>query len=163
MAKVIMYSATVMLVAALAGLASSESSIAEPPYGPPRPYPPPPPPYGHPTYKQKGIPYSFSYAIKDDYVGADYGQAEKSNGELVQGTYYVALPDGRLQTVKYQADHVVGYVADVEYEGDAKHPPPYAPSVVYRPQYPAPTRSPYSTTAAPTEAPATVYPAEAEA
>ncbi|XP_068242821.1 cuticle protein 7-like [Palaemon carinicauda] len=151
MAKVIMYSATVMLVVAMAGVVLAESSIAYPP------------PYGHPTYKQKGIPYSFSYAIKDDYVGADYGQAEKSNGELVQGTYYVALPDGRLQTVKYQADHVVGYVADVEYEGDAKHPiPSYGPSPIYRPQYPAPVPHP-PTTEAPTEEPATTYPEEEEA
>lgn len=35
----------------------------------------------------------------DDYVGANFGHDETSDGELVQGSYYVALPDGRFQTV----------------------------------------------------------------
>ncbi|XP_064086195.1 uncharacterized protein LOC135201253 [Macrobrachium nipponense] len=54
MAKVIMYSATVMLVAAMAGLASSESSIAEPSYGPPRPLPPSPSPIWTPNLQTEG-------------------------------------------------------------------------------------------------------------
>ena len=35
----------------------------------------------------------------------------------------VLLPDGRVQHVKYQADHHSGYVADVTYEGTAHYPP----------------------------------------
>ena len=32
------------------------------------------------------------------------------------------LPDGRLQTVTYTADHYNGYVADVKYEGKPVYP-----------------------------------------
>lgn len=48
---------------------------------------------------QKGRPYKFEYGVVDDYVGANYGHDESSDGELVQGSYYVVLPDGRFQTV----------------------------------------------------------------
>ena len=33
--------------------------------------------------------------------------------KVVTGSYTVHLPDGRIQTVKYTADHYNGYVADV--------------------------------------------------
>ncbi|XP_037775650.1 cuticle protein 7-like [Penaeus monodon] len=127
-----------------------------------------PPPYGappHPTYIQKGRPYKFEYGVVDDYVGANYGHDETSDGELVQGSYYVALPDGRFQTVKYQADDAVGYVADVEYKGDAQHPPHYAPSVTFRPAVPPPSPAhapPPTTTTAPPPPPPTTIPYEAE-
>ncbi|XP_042234936.1 cuticle protein 7-like [Homarus americanus] len=103
----------VMVVVLLVGVVAARPSLpADPPYAPP---------YSQPSYKQ-GRPYSFRYGVKDDYAGADYGQDETSDGHLVKGSYFVALPDGRLQTVKYQADHVIGYVADVEFDGDAQHP-----------------------------------------
>merc|ERR1712211_114087 len=34
-----------------------------------------------------------------------------------------ALPDGRIQTTTYTADHVNGFVADVTYEGTPVYPP----------------------------------------
>ncbi len=48
--------------------------------------------------------------------------------------HYVNLPDGRLQTVNYHADEA-GYVADVQYTGNAVVPA-YAPAPVpaYGPQ-----------------------------
>ena len=49
----------------------------------------------------------------------------------------MALPDGRVQTVRYTADHYGGYVAEVSYEGTAVYPdapaPYHAPAPVYRP------------------------------
>ena len=50
-------------------------------------------------------------------------------GYLAQGQYFVSLPDGRIQTVTYNAD-ANGYVADVKYEGEAHYPelkPTYSP------------------------------------
>ncbi|KAF0288309.1 Pro-resilin [Amphibalanus amphitrite] len=66
-------------------------------------------------------PYSFSYDVLDVF-GNDYGAAEASNGEQVQGQYSVLLPDGRLQTVSYAVDGDSGFVADVQYEGEARFP-----------------------------------------
>ena len=37
--------------------------------------------------------------MKDPYAGQDFGQVENSDGNTVHGTYFVALPDGRKQTV----------------------------------------------------------------
>ena len=42
-------------------------------------------------------------------------------GLAATGTYFVNLPDGRLQTVTYHAD-ASGYVADVQYQGQAVFP-----------------------------------------
>ncbi|XP_053647832.1 cuticle protein 7-like [Cherax quadricarinatus] len=74
-----------------------------------------------PSDKQSGS-YNFQYGVKDDQGGAHFGQDETYDGHLIKGSYYIALPDGRMQTVKYQADHVIGYVADVEFDGEAVHP-----------------------------------------
>ena len=51
--------------------------------------------------------------MKDEYSGANFGASESSDTKVVSGSYTVALPDGRIQTVKYTADDYAGYVADV--------------------------------------------------
>ena len=39
------------------------------------------------------------------------------------GQYVIALPDGRIQTTKYTADPIQGFVAEVIYSGTAVYPP----------------------------------------
>ncbi|XP_042883550.1 uncharacterized protein LOC122260376, partial [Penaeus japonicus] len=60
-------------------------------------------------------PYVFAYSITDPRNGADFGQAEESDGSVVSGQYHVLLPDGRRQMVHYRADPVNGFVSEVEY------------------------------------------------
>merc|ERR1711923_276825 len=93
-----------------------------------------PEPYHEP--KGKDEPYAFQYGVADDYSKANFNAAESSDGKVVSGSYSVALPDGRIQHVKYTADHYNGYVAEVTYEGTPVYPEakPYAP----KPAYPAP-------------------------
>merc|ERR1712012_1403750 len=46
-------------------------------------------------------PYTFTYAVADDYSKASFNAEESSDGASnVQGSYSVALPDGRIQHVK---------------------------------------------------------------
>merc|ERR1711874_357240 len=63
--------------------------------------------------------------VNDDYSGANFQQTESRDGYATSGSYTVALPDGRIQTVKY-ADNGDGIVQDVTYEGV----PQYGPAVV---------------------------------
>merc|ERR1711981_390962 len=114
------------------------------PYGPPppvyKPAPAPvykaaPPPYKapHPEAKLPPQPYQYEYGVADQYTGTNFQSVENQNAEgTVVGSYRVNLPDGRVQTVTYTADHYGGFVADVSYEGEAQYPPekehkPYAP------------------------------------
>ncbi|XP_042883270.1 pro-resilin-like [Penaeus japonicus] len=66
--------------------------------------------------------YNFNWAVKHDDSGNDFGHQEARDGDNTQGSYYVQLPDGRLQTVKYFVDGDSGYVAEVNYEGEARYP-----------------------------------------
>ena len=73
--------------------------------------------YGNSNSKN---PYSFSYAVKDDYSNNDYGHEQTSDDKgHVTGSYRVLLPDGRTQIVTYVADNN-GYRANVKYDGVAK-------------------------------------------
>ncbi|XP_042234986.1 cuticle protein 8-like [Homarus americanus] len=89
----------------------------------------------HPTgYREEPKPYNFNYGVKDDYAGTDFSQNEESDGNTVQGSYTVQLPDGRKQTVTYVADDYGGYRAEVEYYGEAQYPHEYGPPITFRPQ-----------------------------
>nr|XP_053648025.1 pro-resilin-like [Cherax quadricarinatus] len=83
--------------------------------------------------EQPGMPHKFAYNVKDDY-GTNFGHNENSDGNTVRGSYNVDLPDGRKQTMNYEADHHKGYVADVEYQGEAKYPYTSGPAVTFKPQ-----------------------------
>merc|ERR1711874_650389 len=63
-------------------------------------------------------PYTYNYGVADEYSGAAFSQPESNDGTgVVEGSYHVNLPDGRIQTVNYHANDYDGYVADVSYSG----------------------------------------------
>ncbi|XP_071532424.1 adult-specific cuticular protein ACP-20-like [Panulirus ornatus] len=62
--------------------------------------------------------YNFEHTVQDDYSGTYFGHREAREGHLTEGSYFVHLPDGRLQTVTYYADGT-GFHPTVTYEGDA--------------------------------------------
>merc|ERR1712222_263830 len=82
-----------------------------------------PPAYGPPVvgYKEEKLPPQ-PYA--DDYSKANFKKTETQDANgIVAGSFVIALPDGRIQTTTYTADHVNGFVADVTYEGTPVYPP----------------------------------------
>ncbi|XP_046657088.1 cuticle protein 7-like isoform X2 [Daphnia pulicaria] len=101
-------------------------------------------------------PYSFGYDVQDKESYNDFEHNEKSDYNVVTGSYRVALPDGRTQIVTYKADKD-GYTADVKFEGEAKYPeyvekqykaasypaPAYSAPAYSAPAYPAPTYPKY--------------------
>ena len=107
--------------------------------------------------QQPAMPYDFAYRVQDDYTYNNYGHKESSGGIVVSGSYNVLLSDGRTQTVIYTVDDYSGYVAKVEYSGEAKYP---EYKLAYKAAaYPAPA---YPTPAYPTPAPAYPSPAYPE-
>merc|ERR1711892_1182868 len=83
-------------------------------------------------------PYSYTYAVADDYSGAAFNQAESNDGTgVVSGSYSVNLPDGRVQNVNYHANDYDGYVADVTYDGVAAYANTVAHPVAHAVAHPA--------------------------
>merc|ERR1711892_1172235 len=83
-------------------------------------------------------PYSYTYAVADDYSGAAFNQAESNDGTgVVEGSHGVNLPDGRVQHVNYHANDYDGYVADVTYEGVAAYAGTVAHPVAHAVAHPA--------------------------
>merc|ERR1719237_292038 len=80
--------------------------------------------HAEPTYYPDEIlPYTYSYAVADDYSKAVFSAGESSDGASnVQGSYSVNLPDGRVQHVTYHSNGYEGFVAEVTYEGEAHYP-----------------------------------------
>merc|ERR1711922_52951 len=69
-------------------------------------------------------PYTYTYAVADDYSKANFQQSESNDGTgAVTGSYSVNLPDGRIQTVTYNANDLTGNVAEITYSGEAVYPP----------------------------------------
>jgi len=101
----------------------------------------PAPAYGKAeVYPDEVSPYTYTYAVADDYSKSNFNAEEQSDGASnVAGSYSVALPDGRIQHVKYSSNGYDGYVADVTYEGTAVYPEAPAPGYKAAPAYaPAP-------------------------
>merc|ERR1711902_280466 len=105
------------------------------PAGPPA-YHAPAPAYGKgPVYEDTPPVYGYEYAVNDDYSKANFGQNEKRDGYSTSGSYRLALPDGRIQTVTYgTADAYSGNVAEVTYEGVPHYgPAPKHAAPAYKP------------------------------
>merc|ERR1719516_945366 len=75
------------------------------------------------AYPDEVSPYTYNYAVADDYSNSNFNAAESSDGTgNAEGSYSVALPDGRIQHVNYHTDPINGYVAEVTYDGTASYP-----------------------------------------
>merc|ERR1739844_553009 len=76
--------------------------------------------------------YAYQYGVNDDYSGANFQQQETRDGYTTSGSYTVALPDGRVQTVTYH-DGGDGMVQEVTYTGEAVYDeaPVYAAPAVH--------------------------------
>ncbi|XP_064122590.1 pro-resilin-like [Macrobrachium nipponense] len=66
--------------------------------------------------------YNFNWAVNHAPSRNDFGHQEQRNEDETQGSYYVQLPDGRLQKVAYRVDGDDGYIAEVTYSGEAQFP-----------------------------------------
>lgn len=62
--------------------------------------------------------YMFGYGVysHENDQEQNFGQKEHRNENEVMGEWYVQLPDGRVQRVRYYVDKYSGFVADVTYE-----------------------------------------------
>ncbi|XP_042242122.1 cuticle protein 21-like isoform X2 [Homarus americanus] len=109
----------ILIVLGVAALAAADSRSRETfSYAAPRRY-------SAESFESGEAQYNFNYAVKDDSSGNDFGHQETRDGDDTQGSYYVHLPDGRLQTVTYVVDGDSGYIADVKYDGEARYPDSY--------------------------------------
>ena len=66
--------------------------------------------------------YSYAYGIDDKQAGIKLDVKESRDGKRTVGEYITKLPDGRNQKVSYYVDGKSGFVADVKYDGVARHP-----------------------------------------
>ena len=89
-----------------------------------------PPAYGAPAYAPAPVvklapqPFAYQYGVVDDYSKNNFQKTETQDAEgKVAGSYTIALPDGRIQTTTYTADHYNGFITEVTYEGTPVYPP----------------------------------------
>merc|ERR1712080_289109 len=107
-----------------------------PAYGAPAPY------HAPVVYKEEKLapqPYAYEYGVADDYSKANFKKTETQDaGGNVAGSFTIALPDGRIQTTTYTADHTNGFIAQVTYEGTPVYPPEPKEGYGHAPVYAAP-------------------------
>merc|ERR1712048_1255154 len=89
-------------------------------------YAPAPAYHAAPVYKEEKLPpqpFAYEYGVADDYSKANFKKTESQDGNgVVTGSFVIALPDGRIQTTTYTADHHNGFIAEVTYEGTPVYP-----------------------------------------
>ena len=66
--------------------------------------------------------YEFKYGVKDEHTHDIKEQAEKRDGDKVEGHYMLVEADGTIRTVHYNADKHTGFHAHVHRTGHAVHP-----------------------------------------
>ena len=59
--------------------------------------------YVEPAYPDLPPTYAYTYGVKDDTSLVNFAANEHRDGPAAAGSYQVALPDGRTQTVTYTA------------------------------------------------------------
>ncbi|XP_068209704.1 pro-resilin-like isoform X2 [Palaemon carinicauda] len=74
------------------------------------------------SFESSEAQYNFNWAVNHAPSRNDFGHQEARDGDNTQGSYYVQLPDGRLQKVAFHVDGDDGYIADVTYSGEAQFP-----------------------------------------
>ncbi|XP_064122596.1 pro-resilin-like [Macrobrachium nipponense] len=74
------------------------------------------------SFESGEVKYNFNWAVDHDPSSNEFGHQEARDGDDTQGSYYVQLPDGRLQKVAFHVDGDDGYIAEVTYEGEAQFP-----------------------------------------
>ncbi|XP_071541409.1 uncharacterized protein [Panulirus ornatus] len=72
--------------------------------------------------ESKEAKYDFKWAVEDDSSSNDFGHQEARDGDDTQGSYYVLLPDGRLQQVVFSIFGDDGYKPEITYVGEAFYP-----------------------------------------
>ncbi|XP_068209731.1 pro-resilin-like isoform X1 [Palaemon carinicauda] len=115
-----MHSKVILVVLGLAALAAADS-FERYSYSPPRPrvrYSS----GSSESYESSEAQYNFNWAVNHAPSRNDFGHQEARDGDDTQGSYYVQLPDGRLQRVSYRVDGDDGYIAEVTYQGEARYP-----------------------------------------
>ena len=75
-----------------------------------------------PTYYDEAYMYHYGVNSHEYNERQNFGQTEHRNDNQVTGEWYVLLPNGLIQRVKYRVDEHSGFVADVTYEGVEKSP-----------------------------------------
>lgn len=74
--------------------------------------------------------------MDDEESDNHYGHQEARDDEHTQGGYYIELPDGRTQHVKYVVDGDSGFLAEVTYDGEARYSSESKESREYAPPRP---------------------------
>merc|ERR1711935_9118 len=81
--------------------------------------------YPQPNPEEVPRPYTYQFGVKDEYTKSNFAKKESQDARgNVKGSFVIALPDGRIQTTTYTADPVLGFVAEVTYEGTPVYPDP---------------------------------------
>ena len=72
------------------------------------------------SFESSEAKYNFQWAVDHDPSSNEFGHQEARDGDNTKGSYYVELPDGRVQNVAYYVNGGSGYIADVTYTGSAE-------------------------------------------